>query len=277
MRNLWRATAQLLWQHPILWLPVAIADAIALSLSHLQRLLQQHAAHWLTQTHSVLGGRPDLGSTEISVVANYLISIFLVAVAALITAFLYTSALLAVAALLRNFATLGRASLDTAAASIKPDLGRGVLFSLRLFAISVVAGMVSSSLLLLVEWLLRANYFSLDPRFALAESIVSGIVTAYLIAPYAINLLRPTGAAPAAGQEAFLARTNAIGAAPASIAISYLFNKAVFPASPHAVQVTVHAIASEIAILPYAALFIALALIATPDSTPGGRPPENHP
>ena len=52
MRNLWRATAQLFWQHPILWLPVALADAIALSLLYLQRLLQKHAADGLMQTHS---------------------------------------------------------------------------------------------------------------------------------------------------------------------------------------------------------------------------------
>jgi hypothetical protein len=272
MRNLWRATAHLFWQHPILWLPVAVADAIALSLSYLQRLLQKRAADWLTQNHSVLGGPPDLSSSEISVVATYLISVFLVAITALITAFLYTCAMLTVAAMLRNLAQSGRPNLESAAASIKPDLGRGVLFSLRLFAISVVAGMVASSLVLFAEWLLKANYFSLDPRFALAESIVAGMVAAYLIAPNAINLLRPTGAAPAARQEAFLARTTAIGATIAFITLSYLFNKTVFSALPHAVQVTVHAIASEIATLPYAALFIALALIATPDTSQSGRP-----
>jgi hypothetical protein len=265
MRNLWRATAQLFWQHPILWVPVALADAIALSLSHLQRLLQ-HAADGLMQTHSVLGGRPDLSSSPDSVVATYLISISLAAIAALTTAFLYTIALLTVASMLRGLAAQGRASLDTAAASVKLDLRRGLFFSLRLFIISVIAGMVASSLVLFAEWLLKANYFSLDPRFTLAESILSAIATAYLITPHAVNLLRPAGSVPPARQPTLLARLAAIGTVTLSIALNFLLAKAVFPASPHAVQVAARAIASEIATLPYAALFIALALIAAPET-----------
>jgi hypothetical protein len=276
MRNLWRATAHLFWRHPILWLPVALADAISLSLSHLQRLLQKHAADGLTQTHSVLGGRPDASSTPNSVIATYLISVLLVAITALITAFLYTGALLTVATMLRNLTAQGRAGFDTAAASIKPDLGRAMLFSLRLFTISVVAGMAASSVVLLAEWLLKANYFSLDPRFALTESIVAGIVAACLIAPYAIDLLCPAGSAPVAPQQTLQVRLAAIGTVTLSIALNFLLNRAVLPASPHAVQVTVHAIASEIAALPYAALFIALALVATPDSPLAGRQPETR-
>jgi hypothetical protein len=261
MRDLWRATVQLFWRHPILWLPVAVADAIALTLSHLQRLLQKHAADGLIQTHSVLGGRPEMSSSQNSVIATYLISVCLVAISALLTAFLYTGALLTVAAMLRNLAHSGHARLD-AAASIKPDFSRGVLFSLRLFTLSVVAGMVASSIVLAAERMLKVNYFSLDRRFAFAESTVAGIVAACLVAPHAIDLLRPTGSAPLLRQQIRLARLGAICTVTVSIALSFQFAKTVFPASPYDVRMGIHCVTSEIAMLPYTALFIAFALVA---------------
>lgn len=276
MRNLWRATAHLFWQHPILWLPVALADAIAVSLTYLQRLLQKHAADGLMQTHSVLGGRPEISASQTSILPVYLITVCLVAITSLLVSFLFANALLTIAAMLRNLAHAGRPNLEAAVGSIKPDLGRALFFALRLFTVSLVIGILASAIIMLPTLLLSARHRVANPLYALAESLVSAAVIAYLIAPHAINLLRPVGSAPAAGQEALFARSTAIATVILSTALSYLFNKAALPASPHAVQVTVHAIASEIATLPYAALFIALALLATTDSPPAGQQPETR-
>ena len=276
MRNLWRAAAHVFWQHPILWLPVALADAVAVGLSYLQRLLQKHTADGLMQTHSVLGGRPDISASQTSILPVYLITVCLVAITSLVVSFLFASALLTVAAMLRNLAQTGRTNLEAAVESIKPDLGRALLFALRLFTVSLVIGILASAIIMLPTLLLSARHRVANPLYALAESLVSAAVIAYLISPHAINLLRPTGHESATGHDALLARTTAIGAAIASIALSYLFNKAAFPASPHAVQVTVQAIASEIAMLPYAALFITLAMIATPDSPPAAQQSETR-
>jgi hypothetical protein len=59
MRTLWRSTAYLFWQYPILWLPVVLADLIAFCLRSLQGWTSQTVIQSLVAGHSVLSDTPE--------------------------------------------------------------------------------------------------------------------------------------------------------------------------------------------------------------------------
>lgn len=60
MRNLFRRTSELFWQHPILWLPILIADFCKFLLTYFQTLITHQIAFAIVRGHrSVLGGAPD--------------------------------------------------------------------------------------------------------------------------------------------------------------------------------------------------------------------------
>ena len=59
MRTIWRTTAYLFWQHPILWLPVILADLIAFCLRLLQGWMTHAVINSLLVEHSVLSSNPE--------------------------------------------------------------------------------------------------------------------------------------------------------------------------------------------------------------------------
>ena len=59
MRTLWRNTAYLFWQFPILWLPVVLADLIAYCLTTEQTRMTHAVVSSLIAGRSVLSSSPD--------------------------------------------------------------------------------------------------------------------------------------------------------------------------------------------------------------------------
>lgn len=135
MRTLWRSTASLFRERPILWVPQLAALVLSFFFSGLDRLVQAslfpHILQWLTQQHSVLGGATEYASpTQALVNRAELYLMPLNWVIRFLNTFLFTAALLATAGLLRSLAATGQPSPQEATSSVTTSIRRILVYSL---------------------------------------------------------------------------------------------------------------------------------------------------
>ncbi len=295
MRNLWRTTTYLFWQFPILWLPLILAKFAGFGLRSAERaLFHQWAIRfllWLTETHSVLSGATIQGTLTPQIMAKAEILAAPLALGTqFISTFLLASSMVVTAALLSDIAETGRSgSLQTAMPPVAASIRRILVYSLKLFALDVLSGTLAS---LLMPWAtgLQSNIeiwmrLSIEFRISLERmnlpiylcNLLFALGIAYIIAPIAIRLLQPQGSTPTP-QQAKTARIawilTAVFGTILGVAVSGI--EASFFQQLHTTSdlaaLSISAIASVINALPNIPLFIALYLIATPNS-PLTNPP----
>jgi hypothetical protein len=104
MREIWRRTVFVFWQHPILWLPVFVADACGQTLQYLQDFVHAQLVDHLLAQHSVLGGTTGYSIST----GDSLFFFVLRTTPGFITICLYTAAFVVVSSMLSGIA--GRVS-----------------------------------------------------------------------------------------------------------------------------------------------------------------------
>jgi hypothetical protein len=215
----------------------------------------------------------------------------------LIYAVLLACALFATAMILQRIAETGSGMLRDAVAPVKSSIRRILVYALTFFGLNVIAGSLIGllsplvhplNLLIFQSKLEKILSLSLQSQFALERSnfiptfinslcsylwpIPITLCVVYIIAPLQVRLLQPPDTNPTA-QQARSARIAGTLAALAVAACDFLLLQVriwFIPSSFHGARYFLQAanslIASLIALAIYAPLFIAIYLIATPES-----------
>ena len=297
MQTLWRTTASILRNYPILWLPLVAADLVSFGLSWTERRLHHdlilHLVSWLSQSHSVLSSTPvyaDPPPYTASVIAILTAPITWVTYFA--STVLYTSAMLVTASILANLADNGQPRPRSAALALSSSRRRILLFSLKLCAIFVlslpVMGLLFAVAFEFQRFLETTAFLPLKLQLQLQHADLFGYLTelpilmaiAYMVAPIALKLLQPPGAIPTPqARKAARIATLIVVAVTSTLEIFLprvvtTFLQQLNPAPPLVVYI-VRTLTSLIAAVPYVLLYIALYLIATPDSPLAIPPPAN--
>lgn len=271
MRNLWRATTSLFWQHPVLWLPVLIADLLAFCLGRLQHLISHQIALWMYQSHTVLTTTPNYSYQPNKVLETSLLSAPFVWGAYFFSICLYTSALLTISRALHNLWEHRNLGFRSAISSSPTETRRILGFSSKLLGLCFVGAL----LLFPVSGLLAQVGFDRtahDPLlFGYSYGILVSVGIAFVITPASIRLLRPSSNANVSSEDRRLGRIAAILAVAVSMTLGSLIPQFTLPlwrgwqAHAAAVRFVIDAIASAVVALPYIPLFIAFALLARGD------------
>jgi len=298
MRDLWRSTTSLLRQHPILWLPIAIVEFVNFNLCWLENLFNNWRFHQLLLRQSE--GRSVLSASPLSVAPTHATMLKLETITipiSLSTQLLYdvllACALFATAVILQRIAETGSGTLRDAVAPVKSSIRRIMVYALTLFGLGVIAGSLISFLSTLVHPLNLLDFqsklekvlsLSLQSQFALERSnfiptfinsllhylwtIPITLCVVYVIAPLQVRLLQPPDTNPTT-QQARSARIAGALAALALAACAFLLFQVTFsliPSSFPGVRYFFQAANSLITLAIYAPLFIAIYLIANPES-----------
>lgn len=273
MQKLWRATLLLFRQYPILWLPLLAADLAAFELKQLQRHLVNLFMTWLFQSHSVLSSAPVYGNpAPAAILRAELLTVPMAWAFYLLSASLYTAALLATRGLLGDIAATGQAHISVAFSSVAKSATRILIFSLKLLGLCL-CGFLSFALITAAVTKFATTEILINPVFVYGNVLTLSFVIAYLLAPSAINLLRPADAAEPQPDALQSGRIAAFITVTASAALSYFISKAGSAFLRASQRNTgfgvsiVGALESVFTASPYILLYIALYLIATPNSS----------
>jgi hypothetical protein len=295
MRTLWRKTASLLRKYPILWLPVVLARLITFNLGRLDDPLRLKIGlrlmPWLmhSHAHSVLSGNIVTDAPDADVMRKVVALTAPIHFATLFVGdFLFACALIAIAAMLQSFATTGRGTLRVTVAPISESAYRILIFCLKLLGLEMISGWITSLLAPFVGSFIDHNgpqkllLLSYKSQMALGGSPIFNdflyhlwilpitLCVVYVIAPIELHLLQPPDVPPDLNQR----RQARLAEMIAAVAISAL-GFAVWTAQHSLFQVIVRTnqntylaniVGSLVKAIPYAPLYIALYLIANPDS-----------
>jgi hypothetical protein len=273
MRQLWSNAANLLWQHPILWLPLLFADLSAFSLGEVQKLLAYAIAVWSLQEHSVLGNAPYTNiHRDTSQVWEQLLTSSSGLLIQFLSVCLYTAAFLITANLVRLFLQNLSPNAWSAVKSANLRLPAIFSFSLKLFVLSfVIALFITTPLYFFFFRSHLGSTVATPPHFAYGLTLLVSLCVAWIITPAAITLLRPPNFKPITSKTIMRGIGSSILTVIASTTLAFLAQiaqRSLLSNSAHmqpiAIQ-AIHAIASLLTSVPYIFLFIVLALLATSD------------
>jgi len=276
MRTLWRTTVYLFWQYPILWVPVLLADGIAFCLRTFQAWTTQTVIRDFIAGHSVLSDAPE--PIRAVPVAWAIVFGTARALVELVNLCLYSAAMIAISILIVALLAQTKTSWRQVLLRSNPFRADVLVFTLKLFGMILVAAFLNIEF---VGYLARLA-FTFSP---LENTAVVGIIyaaIAWLLAPSAIVILRRHKSPPTDSVSLHHARNFAAACILVSTAI-FLSAEIARPSFARLLTAVLWArlywmVASAATALPYILLFIALGLIANPDSPLAADPePENLP
>lgn len=272
MRELWRRSIALLRNHPVLWMPYLCAAILATGLTPLRRIAEKGILHWhfigSTTSHSILS--PNLVETHFDEAAFMRTAerIYFVLRWGIryIDDCLYAVAIILTALLLNMILSEHKQRLREA-------IGDLWGYPTRVLAYASKSWLLSLCLFVFVSTPVRkvADKFALSNRsdfYAMYYCVVLlyAICFAWVMAPLAIKLLRPAGAAAIAAEEKRLGRYTYFFIQAAAFAFSHLVDswlvKLPLQSSAERMAFDASAIVTN---LPFVLLYVAFALIARPD------------
>jgi hypothetical protein len=270
MRTLWRTTTYLFWQHPILWLPVVLADLIAFCLRNLQIWMTHAVVQSLGAPHSVLSSTPEpLQTLPVAWVVAFAASRFLVE---LLNACLYAAAMIAVSLIIPALMAEKRIPWRQVPPAVRQSRIQILLLLLKAFGMFVVATFLG---LEIITYLPRLHFLPLsltiDSRREgyVVEAVLLAAV-AWILAPSAVAILRPRESPVSDTRRIRHARILAavsVSAAAAMYVLATAVEPSFAPFLTTGFRVQAYwAIASAASAIPYIPLFIAFYLIANPDT-----------
>jgi hypothetical protein len=283
MRNLFRRASFLYWQHPILWLPIAIVDPIIFFLNLLDDRLTRAIVLSVVTEHSVLSNTPEAISPISSQASRTLEWLLLTKpidwATHLIAICLYACAMMTIFNLITALRSTQKLSLSKILLPLQRSFPGLVFFSLKLLiAIGIGAILLITVFVFFVR---NAARYTSTQNLGLLFSVLAFSVLGYLTAPAAVKLLRPQDFGTITPETTRHARIFA-ALAVASSNILYFFATQIRPtfisfSTPRTGALIYNVVTSVVSATPYTLLFIALSLIATgdePDSELLGAEPE---
>lgn len=270
MRDIWRKTARLFWERPVLWVPVLCADFLGFWLLWFQRLAAKKLIIWLLFKHSTLGGSlvprysmPGLTLLGVLIGGPLEWGSFFLDIGFYTMAFVMTGVM------------VGMISQESI-----PDFS--LAFHVARLRLRRILGFSLKLILLCAVWLaliaVASTKFSDRPRpisgylFGFGMGAVGFLIAAYCLTPSALLLLRDAPSRLERRESALWGRGFSIATAIAVSAIAYFAGVAErsFLASTNFAgdipQLILNLAVSLLAAFPYIALFIALSLIEASDT-----------
>jgi hypothetical protein len=265
MQKLCGRVAELLRQHPILWLPYTAADLLAICLWRLRGLAEKGIFHWFTTGHSVLGGDIALPRYDSATLAKASIAYIPIGVTTIVAVVcLFVAALVATTDIVDAFEREQRPDAREILAGLAAQWRRILLFALRfLVTVGVLVGGTAALSFYLLSLAHRQDL--LTSFVLLAVGMLIGVgCTAWLVMPATIRLLRGGGtvmvSAHARNQGTILAIIAAEAGAALGFFVPKLEGSMVLNSRWEITALSVFN--SVVADAPDALLFIALALLA---------------
>lgn len=263
MRDLWRRTKELFWEYPSLWIPVLVADLAGFWAAHLLKVVSSRLFSQIIVAiyRPVIGTTPEMPSQAMTFLISTItgliyrsgdfLRILLYAVAFLVTKQLVEQVL----------STNGVPRLQ----SVEWRLLRmkaAAIFSLKIFVLASAVGILVAAVAMRVY---RAQYQAV---WSSLVALIVMIVLAYVMVPAGLKLIKTNQ--ETTGEQRATARSLSFVAITISLGIS-LFAVTAGPSfvRPRGVvpPLFFDMVASLLVALPYAALFIALALLVVPVRT----------
>ena len=257
MKELWRKTADIFWQHPIVWLPVIAADLMGFFVIQIQTWVTRSLIVWLVaRSHrSVLGGVPEPMTNAESLGLTFLLAPLSWA-RYLICILLYIAAYFVVARFVYVAIDGDRIKLSWRWAKKQ----QVVIFAVKMLILC--AGTFA-----LIMWVLSlsgGNNLLKTSTSIWAFSFVVSFVVVYIMMPSGLLLLSPDAFKSDALRKLKLSRISGLLAAFTSVVIG-AFCSQVAEASAARNHVGsslwMQAVGSLLTALPYCPLFIALSLL----------------
>lgn len=265
VKKLWRKTARIFLEHPVLWLPFLCAHLLTYGLHRLQRFVDSRIIERYETWRSVLGGRVFGNSNPAAhAQAAHIVSILgssaqylymcIGATALVVTAFL-------VAMIIRD----ERPGLKPAMTELRNYPKRILGYSFKYWFL----GLVLTSLIVIpmVHFVipLQGRHPAIVTLLTRVQVLITMALSAWIMTPIAIRLLRPPDSAPLTAVERRLGRYFAILAAIAVYALDALLIplalKLLQPHSSGAQHVSMDLLGSVLS-FPDLLASIALALLA---------------
>ena len=268
MEELWQQTSELLWQRPLLWVPVLLADLLgfvaAIGSTAWMRAVVSHRIEY----HSVLGGPAVRGQVSPAAVQHAsLLATAISLPADFLRLVLYAAALVVTAAIVRAYRMREANPLIDVAPSLRRHVGS--IFSLSLRALAIYGGVA-----LVASWI-GQSFVNHGHRAVLTggwldlgAGVVRVVLLAYLLAPIAVRVL--AGRAPATKRRQVLQLFAFVLGMVAVLLGRYTTEnmRAVHIASAPT-RFVLELTASWIVALPYAVFFVSLAIVAMKTAAEG--------
>jgi hypothetical protein len=257
-----------------------VAETAAFCLRTLQRYLSHQVVLWMYRSDSVLSSAPDYTYQSSKIVKVAFLTAPLLWGTYFLTILFYATALLTTGVILRNLADTGRAQIEIVVSTVSSSLARSMRFSVKLLALCALSAIILAFPLTTLALKLGPDGILTSPIYIYGLVLLFSLAIACFIGPDAIALLRPANSGSAPHQQAYSARVSASIAVALSTALSLFVAQARMPLwnswRDHAaiVHTILDAAGSLIVTLPYVPLFIALYLIANPN-TPLTLTPES--
>ena len=261
MEELWRETSELLWQRPLLWLPVLAADLLGFLVNLGSGALLRAMVLGRLQYQSALGGAPVRAPLSPAALQHAtMLAVLITWPANFLRLLLYATAFFVTAALVRAFASRSRKPGEEIASALRKQPGNTVALSARALVIYACAAVLLN--------LLGKSLIAHGHRAVLANGWLetgAGVLLfaalATLVAPAAVRALLSRTPRPQVNREAqaFAFLLGLISLALARFVSGNM--RSVHIASPVA-RTLLELTGSWIAALPYALLFVLLARLA---------------
>jgi hypothetical protein len=268
VRQVWRETAALFWEYPLLWLPVLGADLLSFLLIRAQKFVTHELInHLLLPPASVFGGGQSLPESSwraLTLKAATLGAPFLWGTYFLATV-LYTTALFMTAAFVRDIKQSQRCDFRLALEFAGRRRRLIVRFSLMMLGLFVLAALIFAITPQIGD---RPLALTSPAAFAYGYTAMACICIAYWMSPVAMRRISAEGPRPLTEQSRSASRIFAIPIALASLLLAgllpYLERSL---AAEHLLKnflarSALEVVLSLVSALPYVVLFIALTLIA---------------
>ncbi|HKF48963.1 MAG TPA: hypothetical protein VKB38_16505 [Terracidiphilus sp.] len=262
MREIWRKTVEIFWEHPVLWLPFVIADLCTFALSQSSSWSARAILYSQTTSRSVLGGKSAIYnpaaihnawmySAPIAVAAHYL------------NVCLLTAAFVLIARATQLILQEQTGGIGLAFAELKTSLRRILWFSLK-FCVCMMAGALIAILPTMLPLIgLRPLPHLLFEALTWTSVLAGTAVVAWVATPMGMKLVAYPGMAASADMVA-LARKFALAAGVANVLAGLTYNDAIRPHLRSHSRFEGHAlgaVATLVIDVPLLLLFIALGIL----------------
>lgn len=270
MRELWRRTSELFWQHSILWLPLLCAELCAFCLNRLTGLATKRIYDWFLAGRSLLSNDPFAPPLDRTAVWKAtILSLPLRWTTYFVNLCLYTAAFILTAMLVEMALRRQQPDVASSLSALRSYTKRIIIFSLKIYAlVAIMSGVMYLPVKYLWPVAISLSSFAGEHLFPLSVTILSWTCIAWVMTPAGFKLLQAPESQWKHAESIRLGRILSILALVVTNAFWYLIQygeQAIISTanlSPGPQLQIIYAIGSLLRVFPCVLLFIALSLLA---------------
>jgi hypothetical protein len=227
MQALWRKTVQMLWQKPVLWLTLIVADLAAYFITWFQKSATQAIVHWTQTSRSILGGDvPRPAFDNASILKGVLLTVPLALATQFLHVCIYVAAFVVTATLIGKIHAGEKPDWPWLPSLLRAHSSEIAQFSAKLFLLYFVGSVLFIALPMdLIRMVFNNNSFDAI-AFGTVASLLISVAIAWLLTPVGIQLIQSPEAEELTAEGIKLGRISAILAVLVSGILSFSVMKA---------------------------------------------------